>query len=520
MLRLLAAQAAVAIEHAALRERLDGLSFTDPLTGLATRRMWDEELPRELARTRRTESPLTIALLDIDHMSAFNMLRGEREGDRLIKECGSRWRNELREVDFLARLDGTEFAIDPARLRPRRGVRRARPRPRVHPARADRLRGRRALGRRGARRAAPRPRAGRARRRQVGGAQRHHRRRLSAVLTSSAVEDLRSAAWSLPSILSRSGFGERSTAAEVLDGIDLSGRLAIVTGGYSGLGLETDARAGRRRRAGRRAGPAAGGRRGGARRASTASRSTTLDLGDLDSVRAFADRFLDAGRGIDILINNAAIMACPETRVGPGWEAQFATNHLGHFALVEPALAGARRATAAPASSRSPPPATGARGIRFDDLQFEHRLRQVGRPTARPRPPTCLFAVAPRRARARTRACAPSRSTRAGSSRRSSATCRARRWSRSAGSTPTATAAATAFKTPEQGAATADLVRDVAQLDGMGGVYCEDCDIAAPTDGRRREHRACGAYAIDPEAAARLWTVSAELTGVDAFAAA
>ncbi len=111
VLRLLAAQAAVAIEHAVLRERLAGLSFTDPLTGLATRRMWDEELPRELARTRRSESPLTIASIDVDHMSAFNMLRGEREGDRLIKECGSRWRNELREVDFLARLDGTEFAM-------------------------------------------------------------------------------------------------------------------------------------------------------------------------------------------------------------------------------------------------------------------------------------------------------------------------------------------------------------------------------------------------------------------------
>jgi diguanylate cyclase (GGDEF)-like protein len=110
VLRLLAAQAAVAIEHATLRHRLEGLSFSDPLTGLATRRMWDEELPRELARTRRSEAPLTVAVLDIDHMSAFNMLRGEKEGDRLIKECASRWRNELREVDFLARLDGTEFA--------------------------------------------------------------------------------------------------------------------------------------------------------------------------------------------------------------------------------------------------------------------------------------------------------------------------------------------------------------------------------------------------------------------------
>src|ERR687893_2026210 len=55
--------------------------------------------------------PLSVAVLDVDHMSAFNRLRGEREGAGLIKECASRWRNELREVDFLARLDGTEFAI-------------------------------------------------------------------------------------------------------------------------------------------------------------------------------------------------------------------------------------------------------------------------------------------------------------------------------------------------------------------------------------------------------------------------
>jgi diguanylate cyclase (GGDEF)-like protein len=111
VLRLLAAQAAVAIEHAGLRSRMNALALSDSLTGLSTRRLWDEELPREMARARRGESPLTLAVIDIDHMSAFNMLRGEREGDRLIKECGSRWRNELREVDFLARVDGTEFAM-------------------------------------------------------------------------------------------------------------------------------------------------------------------------------------------------------------------------------------------------------------------------------------------------------------------------------------------------------------------------------------------------------------------------
>jgi diguanylate cyclase (GGDEF)-like protein len=111
VLRLLAAQAAVAIEHASLRSRVDSLALTDPHTGLMTRRVWDDELPRELARARRSESPVSVAVLDIDHMSAFNMLRGERDGDMLIKETAARWRNELREIDVLARLDGTEFGV-------------------------------------------------------------------------------------------------------------------------------------------------------------------------------------------------------------------------------------------------------------------------------------------------------------------------------------------------------------------------------------------------------------------------
>jgi diguanylate cyclase (GGDEF)-like protein len=111
VLRLIAAQAAVALEHRALRSRVAALALTDALTGLGTRRVWDEEVPRELARARRSDTALSIALLDLDHMSAFNMLRGEREGDMLIKETAARWRNELREVDVLARIAGTEFAI-------------------------------------------------------------------------------------------------------------------------------------------------------------------------------------------------------------------------------------------------------------------------------------------------------------------------------------------------------------------------------------------------------------------------
>jgi diguanylate cyclase (GGDEF)-like protein len=111
MLRLLASQAAVAIEYAGLRARMETLTLTDELTGVATRRVFEDELPRELARARRNDYPTSIAMLDLDHLGAFNMLRGEREGDRLIKEAAALWRGELREVDVMARLEGGTFAV-------------------------------------------------------------------------------------------------------------------------------------------------------------------------------------------------------------------------------------------------------------------------------------------------------------------------------------------------------------------------------------------------------------------------
>jgi len=111
MLGVLASQAAVAIEREELRSRVGALALSDQLTGLPTRRAWDDELPREIARARRSESPLTVAVIDLDHLSAFNMLRGEQEGDRLVKEAAASWRAQLREVDMIARLDGAEFGV-------------------------------------------------------------------------------------------------------------------------------------------------------------------------------------------------------------------------------------------------------------------------------------------------------------------------------------------------------------------------------------------------------------------------
>jgi GGDEF domain-containing protein len=161
MLRLLAGQAAVAIEHAALRARMETLTLTDELTGVATRRVFEDELPRELARARRNDYPTSIAMLDLDHLGAFNMQRGEREGDRLIKEAAALWRGELREVDVMARFEGGTFAV----ILPNCGLGR-----------------RRALGHRGAVRAPAGPLPGGARRRQGGRSQRHVRGRVARPL--------------------------------------------------------------------------------------------------------------------------------------------------------------------------------------------------------------------------------------------------------------------------------------------------------------------------------------------------
>ena len=314
-----------------------------------------------------------------------------------------------------------------------------------------------------------------------------------------------------------SGFGARSTAAEVLEGIDLTDRLAIVTGGYSGLGLETvRALSG----AGasvivpaRRPAHAADVLAGIAR-----VQVDELDLGDLDSVRSFARRVLERGRSVDILINNAAIMACPETRVGPGWEAQFATNHLGHFTLANmlwPLLAAKRGARVVALSS------TGHKlsPIRFDDLQFESGYEKWAA-YGQAKTANSLFAVRldalGQDAGVRAFAAHPGGIRTPLQRHLSHEEMVAAGWMDEEGKLDER------FKTPEQGASTSTWAATSPALAGMGGVYCENCDIAQPTAVGTPTARIEGvdAHAIDHDDAARLWAVSAELTGVDAFATA
>jgi NAD(P)-dependent dehydrogenase (short-subunit alcohol dehydrogenase family) len=314
-----------------------------------------------------------------------------------------------------------------------------------------------------------------------------------------------------------SGFGPRTTPAEVLEGIDLSGRLAIVTGGASGLGLETV-----RALAGAGTGVVVAVRRVGDAEEALAGIAgvevAELDLSDLASVRAFAEGFLESDRAIDILINNAGVMAAPETRVGPGWELQFGTNHLGHFALTNrlwPALRAGGGARVVALSSRGHKRSP----IRFDDLPFD-RGYDKWEAYGQAKTANSLFAV-------QLDALGQDAGVRAFAVHPGGIMTPLQRhlprqemvdagWMDADGNL------SDRFKTVEQGASTSVWAATSPQLDGKGGVYCEDCDIAEPTavGTESAELRGVDAHAIDPDAAARLWAVSAELTGVDAFAVA
>jgi diguanylate cyclase (GGDEF)-like protein/PAS domain S-box-containing protein len=111
LLRLLAAEAAVTIHRTALLGSLQATARTDPLTGLPNRRVWDEDLARELARARRHGGTLCLAMLDLDRFKAFNDHHGHQAGDRLLAAAAEAWRPVLRATDTLARYGGEEFAV-------------------------------------------------------------------------------------------------------------------------------------------------------------------------------------------------------------------------------------------------------------------------------------------------------------------------------------------------------------------------------------------------------------------------
>ena len=175
-----------------------------------------------------------------------------------------------------------------------------------------------------------------------------------------------------------SPFGYRSTALEVIAGIDLTGQTALITGGYSGLGTEVV-----RALAGAGAQVIVGARRPAAAAADLAGIGGTitilpLDLSDPASIDGFAAAVAAVTDQINIQINNAAVMANPLSRDARGYESQFATNYLGHFQLTArlwPLLAASGHARVISVSS------VGHQriGLDLDDINFEHRAYEIGR---------------------------------------------------------------------------------------------------------------------------------------------
>jgi NAD(P)-dependent dehydrogenase (short-subunit alcohol dehydrogenase family) len=300
-------------------------------------------------------------------------------------------------------------------------------------------------------------------------------------------------------------FTAESTAAEVLAGIDLTGRRAIVTGGASGIGVETArALAG----AGAEVTLAvrnleAGGRTAEDIVATTGNKQVLvapLDLADQASVAAFVAGW---DGPLHLLINNAGVMASPELRTPQGWELQFATNHFGHFALATGlhralAQAGGARVVSVSSSAHHRSP------VVFEDIHFRERAYEPWSAYGQSKTANVLFAVEATKRWAAdgitVNALMPG-GIRTNLQRYISDEELDRLRAAAGGGD-------LKWKTTEQGAATSVLVGASPLLDGVGGRYFEDCNEAEVNQLSAR--RGVASYALDPEAAARLWQVSVE----------
>jgi NAD(P)-dependent dehydrogenase (short-subunit alcohol dehydrogenase family) len=301
-------------------------------------------------------------------------------------------------------------------------------------------------------------------------------------------------------------FTAASTAADVVAGIDLTGRRAVVTGGASGIGVETA-----RALAGAGADvvlavrdQVAGERTAEDIIATTGNKQVLvapLDLADRASVAAFV---ADWSGPLHILVDNAGVMASPEMRTPEGWELQFATNHLGHFALatgLHDALAAAGDARVVSVSSS----AHLRSGVVFEDIHFRERAYDPWLAYGQSKTANVLFAVEATRRWAddgiTVNALMPG-GIRTKLQRHVTDADLDRMRRESGGATTVS------WKTPEQGAATSVLVATSPLLKGIGGRYFEDCAEAGANQPGTRTGVA--PHALDPAAAARLWDVSVE----------
>lgn len=309
-----------------------------------------------------------------------------------------------------------------------------------------------------------------------------------------------------------SDFDATTTTAEVIAGTSLAGRTAVVTGASSGLGVETA-----RVLAGAGASVVMCARDAQKLDAAMAEvlaavpgaalAPLVMDLADLDSVRAAASAALEAHPEINLLINNAGVMACPLLRTAQGFEMQFGTNHLGHYlftCLLAPALQAGAPARVVNLSSGGHKFAN----FNFDDPNYAERDYDKWQAYGESKTANALFTVGLdarlKSAGVRSLAVHPGVIMTKLSRHMDAADFELLQSNQPAGE-------ALVLKSVEQGAATSIWAAVAPELADKGGIYLENCQIAAPAV--PGSSAGVESYALDVAAADRLWALSEQLVG-------
>ena len=302
-----------------------------------------------------------------------------------------------------------------------------------------------------------------------------------------------------------SGFGAKSEPSEILDGINLSGKTAIVTGGYSGIGIETT----------RALSEAGANVIIPARRTEEAMVALDgiipkdhifeMDLSDLDSIKRFTD-LVKSNLSLSILINNAGIMACAESKTSNGWDLQFAVNHIGHFVLTHELIDSMDQSSGARIINLSST-AHKFSGICWDDIHFSNSYDKWVS-YGQSKTATSLFSIELDRRfkdkNIRSFAVHPGGIFTPLQRHLQQEEMVAMGWLNEDGSL--SELAKAGFKSSTQGASTSLWAATSSQLDNKGGLYCENCDVANLAGGSPEE-RYFGVrdWAVDPSEAEKLW---------------
>lgn len=309
-----------------------------------------------------------------------------------------------------------------------------------------------------------------------------------------------------------SGFPPKSQPDDIMAGIDLAGKTAIVTGGYSGIGVETVralAKAGARVIVPTRNRDKAETNLAGVEGEISLA---DMDLTDLATIRAFCTKMNAELERVDLLINNAGVMACPLARVGPGWESQFGTNHMGHFAMTTGLMdlleAGENTRVVALTSI-----AHKRSGMLWNDIQFDRTPYDKWTAYGQAKTANALFALGlnSRLAASGGRAFTVHPGGIFTPLQRHLSTEEQIELGWLGKDGKVNEAARDIFKTPEQGCTTSLWAATSPMLADKGGLYCEDCDVAAIATEASPPYLHCAHWAVNEEDAERLWTVSEDL---------